>query len=73
MSDPIVTEVRQIREQIARECGFDMHKLFELQKRSCDQWNGKKMTYEELAAWQKTQSEHAKVAESKAEYVTKKK
>jgi hypothetical protein len=73
MNDPIVTEVREIREQIARECEFDMHKLFELQKRSCDQWKGKKVTSEELAAWQKTQSEPAKVAESKAEYVTKRK
>jgi len=32
--DPIVSEVRQVREQLAREFNFDVHAIFEdLQKR----------------------------------------
>ena len=68
MNDPIIAEVRRIREQIARECGFDMHKLFEMEKHVYDEWKGKKVTYEELTAWRKVQPEHAKVAEARAEY-----
>ena len=29
MADPLIDEVRQIREEIGRDCGHDLKKLFE--------------------------------------------
>ncbi|MCH8881797.1 MAG: hypothetical protein IID34_18165 [Planctomycetes bacterium] len=29
LADPLIDEVRQIREEIGRECGHDLKKLFE--------------------------------------------
>ncbi len=29
LTDPLIDEVRQIREEISRECGHDLKKLFE--------------------------------------------
>ncbi len=40
-NDPIVADVRRIREEIVREAGFDMHKLFERQKRVLKEWRSK--------------------------------
>jgi len=63
--DPIVAEVRKVREQIARDADFDMHKLFEMQRRAYEEWPGKKLTYEQR---QKELGSQAKVAEEKASY-----
>lgn len=63
--DPIVAEVRKVREQIARDADFDMHKLFEMQKRAYEEWPGRKLTYEQR---QKELASQAKVAEGKATY-----
>ena len=66
MNDPIVEEVRRIREQIAKECDYDMHKLFELQKRVYDEWKGKKVTTPFHPEWRAPKA--AAVAEGRASY-----
>ena len=66
MNDPIVAEVRRIREEIARECEFDMHKLFELQKRVYDEWKGKKVLAPFHPEWRAPKA--AVVAEDHATY-----
>ena len=37
MADPLIDEVREIREEISRECGHDLNKLFEELRRIQDQ------------------------------------
>lgn len=47
--DPIVAEVRAIRQQIAAECDYDLHKLY---LRACEvqkNWKGKVATKEDVA------------------------
>ena len=39
--DPVVEEVRAIREQIAAECDYDLHKLFEMQREIARKWKGR--------------------------------
>lgn len=71
MNDPIIAEVRRAREQIARECGLDIHKLFELQKHVYDEWKAKGGT--RLIYSARHAQKPAVVAEGKVKYVTKKK
>ena len=40
-SDPIVEEIRAIREKIAAECDYDMHKIHERGRAILDRWPGK--------------------------------
>ena len=42
--DPIVDEVRRIREQLARECDFDIGKLLAKDRDFFRRWKGKKVT-----------------------------
>ena len=65
MKDPIVQEVRQIREKLAAECGFDLHRIALRQKRVLEQWKGKKVSYDELISERRSVS---KVAEGRATY-----
>lgn len=46
--DPIVAEVRAIREQIAAECNYDLHKLFEMQREVERTWQGTIVRREDL-------------------------
>jgi len=46
--DPIVAEVRAIREQIAAECGYDFHKAMERDKEILRHWKGKVVTMADL-------------------------
>ena len=68
--DPIVTEVRRIREQLARECDFDIGKLLEKDREFFRNWKGKKVTKPFHPEWR---APRAAVAEEKPEYVTSKK
>jgi len=46
--DPIVEEVRAIRQEIAEECGYDLHRVLERDREVLKQWKGKVVTKEEL-------------------------
>ncbi len=46
--DPVVEEVRAIREQIAAECDYDLHKIFEMQREVQRTWKGKTVRKEDL-------------------------
>ena len=50
MYDPIVAEVRRIREQLASECNYDLGVLLEKEREFLKTWKGKKVSYEELMA-----------------------
>ena len=66
--DPIVTEVRRIREQLARECDFDIGKLLEKDREFFRRWKGKKVTEPFHPEWRAPRT--AAVAESREKYVT---
>ena len=40
-NDPIVAEVRAVRERIAAECDYDLHRMFERQREIVRRWEGK--------------------------------
>jgi hypothetical protein len=65
MKDPIVQEVRRIREKLAGECDFDLHKIAIRQKRLAARWKGKKVNYVDLTA---ARQPIRRVAESMSEY-----
>ena len=65
MKDPIVQEVRRIREGLAGECDFDLHRIALRQKRMADRWKGKKVTYADLVA---ARQPVCRVAETQNEY-----
>jgi len=46
--DPIVEEVRAIREKLAAECGYDLHKMLERDREVLKHWQGKIARREEL-------------------------
>lgn len=46
--DPIVAEVRRIREQIAAECGYDLRRLAERHRRIEEEWPGRLVSKEEF-------------------------
>ena len=46
--EPIVAEIRAIREQIAAECDFDFHKMCQRGEEVLHQWNVKIVIKEEL-------------------------
>ena len=46
--DPIVAEVRAIRERIFAECDYDLHKLIERGRDILKTWPGKVVTKEQL-------------------------
>lgn len=68
--DPIVAEVRRIREDLARECDFDIGKLLEKDREFFRQWKGKKVTTPFHPEWRVHGA--AAVAEPKPDYVTRK-
>lgn len=45
-NDSIVLKVRNVREQIAKDEDYDMHRLFERQKKIFDRWLGSKVYYD---------------------------
>jgi hypothetical protein len=47
-SDPIMAEIRAVRERIAAECDYDFHKMCERGASILRQWPGKVVTKEEL-------------------------
>jgi hypothetical protein len=46
--EPIVAEIRAIREQIAADCDYDFHKMCQRGEELLHQWNGKIVNKEEL-------------------------
>jgi len=46
--DPIVEEVHRIREKLAAECGYDMHKMMERDREFLKKWKGKVVTKKDL-------------------------
>jgi len=46
--EPIVAEIRAIREQIAADCDYDFHKMCQRGEEVLRQWNGKIVNKEEL-------------------------
>jgi hypothetical protein len=46
--DPIVAEIRAVRERIAAECDFDFHKICLHAEKTLQNWPGKIVTKEEL-------------------------
>lgn len=46
--DPIVEEVRRVRERIAAECGYDVHRLLLRQSRALKRWKGRVADPDEL-------------------------
>ena len=46
--DPIVEEIRAIRERTAAECDFDFHKINQRGREILKHWRGKVVTREEL-------------------------
>jgi hypothetical protein len=44
-----VAEVRATREQIAAECGYDLHRILERDREVLRHWKGKIVTKEELS------------------------
>lgn len=67
--DPIVSEVRRIREEIARECDYDIAKISARQRRFFPQWKGKKPIAPLHPEWRPPHA--AVVAEGKVGYSTK--
>ena len=67
MKDPIVEEVCAIRRKIAEECGYDLHRLFERQKKIFAEWGGKKVTAPFHPEWRAPKATAA-VAEERSEY-----
>ncbi|HUT37511.1 MAG TPA: hypothetical protein VNE39_28790 [Planctomycetota bacterium] len=48
MKDPIVDEIHAIREQIAAECGYDLHRMMTRQREVLKRWKGKVVTKADL-------------------------
>jgi len=46
--DPIIAEIRAVRERIAAECDYDFHKMCQRGEETLRQWNGRVVTKEEL-------------------------
>ncbi len=66
-NDSIVLKVRNVREQIAKDEDYDMHRLFERQKKVFDKWLGGKVYYDKSDNG-KGQTLTYKIAEGKIEY-----
>ena len=49
MKDPIVEEIRRIREEIAAECGYDIDRILEYFKRPRDLTGFKIVSAEDIA------------------------
>lgn len=46
--DPIIAEIRAVRERIAAECDYDFHKMCLRGTETLRQWKGRVVTEEEL-------------------------
>jgi hypothetical protein len=46
--DPIIADIRAVRERIAAECDYDFHKMCQRGEETLRQWKGRVMTEEEL-------------------------
>ena len=46
--DPIVEEVRAVREKIAEECGYNVQRILERDREVLKEWKGKVVTKREL-------------------------
>jgi len=51
-TDPIVKAVRDARERIAAECGYDLHKMLRRQQEVMRRWKGKVADAEDLVKGQ---------------------
>jgi len=51
-NDPIVRNVRDARERIAAECGYDLHKMLDRQQEVMRRWRGKIANTKDLAKGQ---------------------
>ena len=49
LQDPIVTEIRAIREKIAADCEHDLHKIYLRGMDAMRRWQGRVVTEEELS------------------------
>ena len=63
--DPIVDEVRKVREQLARSCGFDVGKLLDEDRAFLRTWKGRMATGPFHPEWH---APRAVVAEAKVAY-----
>lgn len=43
MKDPIAEEIHQIRAQMAKDCGYDMHRLFKMQEAEHEKWQRRRL------------------------------
>ncbi len=69
MKDPIVEEVRAQRDELARECGYDLAVLRARERRFLAEWKGKKITTPFHPEWRTPKpSAAAVVAEKGADY-----
>jgi len=58
--DPIVEEVRRIREEIFAECDYDLQKLGQRGREIMKDWKGKVVTREELLKRRKADKKKSK-------------
>ena len=58
--DPIVEEVRRIREEIFAECDYDLNKLMERGREVLKHWKGKVVTKADLDRMRKGDPRHAR-------------
>jgi hypothetical protein len=69
VKDPIVEEIHAIRRQIAKECGYDMHRLLKRQQAIFAAWKGKKATEPFHPEWRPPRAQM--VAEAGVKYEVK--
>lgn len=58
--DPIVEEVRRIREEIFAECDYDLRKVSQRDREIMKDWKGKVVTREELLKRRKAHKKDSK-------------
>jgi hypothetical protein len=71
MKDPIAEDVCANRDELARECGYDLAVLRERERRFLAEWKGKKITDPFHPEWRAPKPSAAFVAEDRTEYARK--
>jgi hypothetical protein len=71
MKDPIVEEVRAQRDELARECGYDLAVLRARERRFLAEWKGKIIRAPFHPEWRAPKLSAAVVAEERADYAPK--
>ncbi len=71
MKDPIVEEVRAQRDELARECGYDLAVLRARERRFLTEWKGKIIRTPLHPEWRAPKPPAAIVAEEQTEYAPK--